>query len=180
MRTRRPLVLATAAATAVLALVAAGCGSAGSPDVAGTTSTTAASGALAFAACMRSHGVADFPDPDSDGTIDLKGVQPRPGSDLDPDSPAFETAQKACKALQPRGFLSGPHAVSPAERRQALAFSRCMRAHGLPAFPDPGSSGRLGVQAIRSAGIDGAAPQFQAALKACGQVRPQNIHFPGS
>jgi hypothetical protein len=43
----------------------------------------------------------------------------------------------------------------------SLAFAQCMRAHGVPDFPDPnGQSGQLGP----SSGIDPNSPQFQAAL----------------
>jgi hypothetical protein len=62
---------------------------------------------LKFAACMRAHGVKDFPDPDfsnGHGSIQLKGG---PGSDLNPDSPTFQRAQNACKADLP-GKLGGP------------------------------------------------------------------------
>ena len=43
----------------------------------------------------------------------------------------------------------------------SLAFAKCMRAHGVPDFPDPnGQSGQLGP----SSGIDPNSPQFQSAL----------------
>jgi hypothetical protein len=57
--------------------------------------------ALRFAACMRSHGVPDFPDPQIQ-TGPGGGVGVRiggPGSGIDPSSPAFQAAQKACGAL---------------------------------------------------------------------------------
>jgi hypothetical protein len=42
-----------------------------------------------------------------------------------------------------------------------LAFARCMRAHGVPDFPDPnGQSGQLGP----SSGIDPSSPRFQSAI----------------
>lgn len=42
-----------------------------------------------------------------------------------------------------------------------LAFARCMRANGVPAFPDPnGQGGQLGP----GSGIDPSSPQFQAAI----------------
>jgi hypothetical protein len=45
-----------------------------------------------------------------------------------------------------------------------LAFSRCVREHGVPSYPDPDSSGHLpvsGKQVARSS------PQFPAAENAC-------------
>jgi hypothetical protein len=55
---------------------------------------------LAYARCMRAHGVADFPDPSSDGTIQIKA---QPGGDLDPHNPVFTKADTACKHLEPDG-----------------------------------------------------------------------------
>jgi len=56
--------------------------------------------ALAHSRCMRSHGVPNFPDPKfgSDGEVSL---QISKSSGLDPRSPAFERAQKACAKLLP-------------------------------------------------------------------------------
>jgi hypothetical protein len=145
-------------------------------------SSASGSTALAYAQCMRTHGIADFPDPDRSGNINLKGLHPGPGSDLDPNNPRFEAAQKACKALQPKSFSPGVGSVSPAQQHhdqaQALKCSRCMRAHGITNFPDPDSSGRIPVRSIGSAGLRPASPQFQTAVKGCGQYQPGNIHFP--
>jgi hypothetical protein len=59
--------------------------------------------ALKFSECMRSHGVPNFPDPTFSGhgaSIRIKGG---PGSGLDPNSPQFEAAQKACQSVSPLG-----------------------------------------------------------------------------
>lgn len=65
--------------------------------------------ALRFSACMRSHGVPDFPDPQfsSNGGIGIR-LHGGPGSGLDPGSPIFQAAQKACSADLPGG---GPQAA---------------------------------------------------------------------
>jgi hypothetical protein len=57
--------------------------------------------ALAFADCMRSHGVPKFPDPKatSDGGIDGGEIGPRVG--VDPNSPQFKAAEQACGKLVP-------------------------------------------------------------------------------
>ncbi len=57
---------------------------------------------LAFSACMRAHGLKDFPDP-SNGGIQLHSG---PGSDLDPNNPIFQKAQPACQKDLP--FQSAP------------------------------------------------------------------------
>jgi len=61
---------------------------------------------LAFAKCMRAHGVPDFPDPDG------QSGQLGPGSGIDPTSAAFQTAINGpCRSLAPAGWVnsgSGP------------------------------------------------------------------------
>ena len=55
--------------------------------------------ALRFSACMRSHGVTGFPDPDfSGGGV---GIRIRGGSGIDPNSPVFRAAQRACASVLP-------------------------------------------------------------------------------
>jgi len=48
---------------------------------------------LAFAGCMRQHGVTDFPDPQPDGGMDMRGV--------DPEDPKVKAAEQACQQYQP-------------------------------------------------------------------------------
>jgi hypothetical protein len=58
---------------------------------------------LAWAACIRSHGVPDFPDPQfgSGGTV---RVQTGAGKGADGNSSQFAAAQQACKSKLPGGF----------------------------------------------------------------------------
>ena len=62
---------------------------------------------LAFAACMRSHGLPDFPDPkfssDGGGVVVQAGGPGNDKSDLRPDSPQFQAAMEACKSKMPAG-----------------------------------------------------------------------------
>ncbi|HYC81178.1 MAG TPA: hypothetical protein VEB65_05290 [Solirubrobacterales bacterium] len=59
--------------------------------------------ALAFAECMREHGV-DMPDPEFDGAGKVKMRIGGPGSSgPSPDSPAFQQAQEACQGEMPGG-----------------------------------------------------------------------------
>jgi len=106
-----------AAGLASLVLVAAaclGCSAAhgtGSGSGGGQTSTgggassqgksTAGSYTLAFARCMRAHGVPKFPDP---------GSPIGPGSGFDPGSPNFQAAVKGpCRSLAPPAWVApGP------------------------------------------------------------------------
>ena len=109
-------------------LALAACGSSG----------TSSSGAVREAAgikladCMRSHGVPNFPDPGSGGGIQIP-------SGINPQSPAFQAAQKSCFGLLPGGG-PGRGPVSEARKVELLTLARCMRSHGISEFPDPTSS----------------------------------------
>jgi hypothetical protein len=64
--------------------------------------------ALKFARCMRSHGVPKYPDPQvgSNGGMH-QTIKPNEG--VDPGSPQFQAAQKACQKLVPgSAVLEGP------------------------------------------------------------------------
>jgi hypothetical protein len=62
----------------------------------GTISPQDQADALKYSACMRSHAVPNFPDPVfSNGGAQLKITG------IDPNSPQFVAAQKACQSLQP-------------------------------------------------------------------------------
>lgn len=53
--------------------------------------------ALKLAQCMHRHGITDFPEPNSSGAFQIRAG---PGSDLDPSSPKFQAAQKACQGAR--------------------------------------------------------------------------------
>jgi hypothetical protein len=122
---------------------------------------------------MRAHGVSGFPDPSSGG-----GIQIPAGSGIKPRSPAFQTAQKACSNLLPRGGPMGGHA-SEQDKLRMLAMARCMRGHGFPTFPDPvASPPQPGAGFGLAFGAPGAfiaipssiiqSPGFSPAARACG------------
>jgi hypothetical protein len=199
-RTRHRLALVTAAL--LLAFGAAGCGGGSkSPSVAnvdgansgsrnagpggtanseGAKSTSSGGGggfgltmkgpnATKFASCMRSHGVPNFPDPDSSGSVSI-------GSDsgIDPRSPKFQAAQKACEKDMPKGPAPSPEEQAKA-KAAALAFSACMRSHGVPKFPDPVfSDGKTTLQLNGGpgSGLDPSSPKFKAAQEACRSKLP--------
>jgi hypothetical protein len=52
-----------------------------------------------------------------------------------------------------------------------LAFSRCMRFHGEPRFPDPDAQGQI-KQQLRASGIDENSSQYQATAGACQRLLP--------
>jgi hypothetical protein len=161
----------TALALITILCVAACGGASGQTGGTGTNAKLASDQALKFSRCMRAHGVPNFPDPSSGG-----GIAIAPGSGLNPQSPAFQTAQKACGKLLPGG---GPGARKPTRAQfvAALAFAKCMRTHGLPHFPDPLASIPSGSGPIISlrgmmfqpgAGLDPRSPAFARAASHCG------------
>lgn len=165
LRTSRVSCSLTVVACAT-ALVA--CGS--SHNASGTTDLRAQSQAIAFANCMRAHGVPNFPDPGGGG-----GGVNLTGTGINPRSPAFTGARQACAKLTP-GAAGGVQATE-SQFIAALAFAKCMRAHGLPDFPDPThSDSPPGPILIVGSGLffrvsqsfDPNAPQVKRALAACG------------
>jgi hypothetical protein len=116
-----------------------------------------------YAACMQAHGVPGFPEPNRQGEITITV-----SSSLDPSSPLFQRAEEACDHLIPVG-----NGLSPARQQRMktalLAFSACMRAHGVPDYPDPkfGPGGAVSQGFGRSSGVDPRSPLFRNAQSAC-------------
>lgn len=145
-----------AAGLIAVALAVTACGGTG-PGAAPSTATPTSSASalqdlLRFSQCVRSHGVPDFPDPDNQG-----GFEPSQISALE-DSPQLKTATAACKGDLPVGAT----APTPETESSLLEFAQCMRSHGEPDFPDPGSTTKP-----PSGAIDPTSPQFQHATKDC-------------
>jgi hypothetical protein len=71
--------------------------------------------ALKFSECMRSHGVPNFPDPkfSSGGGMRITLKAGGPGGGMNPGSPQFQAAQKACQSVSPLG-KKGPLPVAKA------------------------------------------------------------------
>jgi hypothetical protein len=135
----------------------------GSSNASGSGSPSDRRGALvAFSACMRKHGVPNFPDPKAVGhgyglTID----------DSMANSPQFKNAQQVCKKLLPNG--GRPPAQEQAKQLQeALKYAACIRAHGMPDYPDPKLHAGGGIEM----GEAPDSPQFKTAQKACQQLAP--------
>jgi hypothetical protein len=75
----------------------------------------------------------------------------------------------ACSSAGSPGTGAGPGGSA---RHSELAFSRCMRAHGITAFPDPNPQGGLDLNAGPGTGLDPKSPQFKAAWRACESLMP--------
>ena len=172
-RDGRGLSIAVAACGCAVAIAA--CGSAGL-NTTGSGATSKKAGALTFANCMRSHGVPNYPDPSGSGpTVQLLGAS----SGINPQSPAFQSAQTSCQRLLPGGGR-GSGSASAQAHAQLLRISECMRRHGISSFPDPrpGSppSNLGGYRAIIGHGgyllaipssIDMSSPAFKQAATTC-------------
>jgi hypothetical protein len=163
MITKHLLTGSTVGAVAAAALALAACGSGGGT---GTTGN-AGSGAddrqaelLAFAQCMREHGV-DMPDPE----VDSKGrVRMRVGGKDTPRA-TMEAAQKACQDKAPgMGGGDGAGDADPAIQEYGLKLAECMREHGIEKFPDPTGNG---IRITPDMGIDPDDPAFQKAQSEC-------------
>jgi hypothetical protein len=121
--------------------------------------------AIAYSQCMRSNGIASFPDPIQSGSnvgfrIDTAVV--------DVDSPKYQSASTACEKR------TGWGRVSPAALQQllvgAVSYAECMRSHGIAKYPDPiEHSTYVQNGPVPGDGIDENSPQYLAARKACQQ-----------
>lgn len=163
-------VLASAALIASLLLVS-GCGGSSAP---GSRAAPAASVArighqfIAFASCMRSHGLPAYPDPRISSTAQVWRVTISPG-DTRPGSPAYQAAQDACRRLLPAGGAPAP--AGGAQLRQDLTYADCMRSHGAPEFPDADRDGAFTLPAT----VDQQAPRYTRAASVCESVQPHSL-----
>jgi hypothetical protein len=115
---------------------------------------------------MRRHGVSNFPDPvvsTNGAQTSIQQVAPQGVVD----SPAFKSAQKACASLQPGPGNGGSSTHQGPGKAVLLAFARCLRAHGLPSFPDPNAQGQITSEMISAAGVDLHAPGLLTTAKGC-------------
>jgi hypothetical protein len=175
IRKRRPLVALFL--VSVIALVGAGCSSNTATDTtssasntgsgassgsassaASTEATTKRENAVKFAECVRAHGVPHFPDPDATGNFNFA---------VDVSAATFTAAVNACKALQPPGTLSAHRSVE--QQSAALRFAACVRANGVPDFPDPVNGQPLiDTDHIPSSSKPGGMSILNAATHKCG------------
>lgn len=158
-----------AGTVAVLGLALTACGGS-SEDPKETAAAAPADKAAQYSKCMRDNGVPSFPDP-VNGRLQL---QIRKGSDLDPESPAWKTAEAACKHLQPEGAAGAGQ--DPKAQEQMLKFVKCMRESGVPKFPDS-EPGRMKI--TPEMGVDPNSPEFQAAMTKCRPLMPGGANTGG-
>jgi hypothetical protein len=175
-------------ATAALAMLVAACGgsaaSAGSGGSPTAGASSSSSSAVGYSHCMRSHGVLNFPDPDSSGQLP-KGDAQRFGVS----SSRLQAARQACQQLLPNygGAINAnsiqqcmmaddcPQALVQQVLNEERNFARCMRSHGVPNWPDPtiDTQGRpVFAISISKDGFDPYSPQIWAKGNECSRLMP--------
>ncbi len=156
---RAPGVLRASALVALLGcigLLAAGCGGSSAP----IAQQQEVSSYVAYAACLSRHGV-------DVQAVRTGGLSWEAGPGVPgPGSPPAVTAERDCKSLLPAGGLQRAPTAAQKEENLVLMlrWAKCIRAHGVPNFPDPTSQG---LRISPSSGIDLNAPAFLTAQKAC-------------
>jgi hypothetical protein len=207
MSNSNPRLAAALVATAGLALLAAACSSpaaagadspasapssASAPTSTSTPSSAAAAGApssastVAYSQCVRAHGVPKYPDPGSDGQLPKGDAQAFGVSDSE-----YQAAESACQHLLPTSGSvedQGRQCVEtgdcpPALVQQMLTadrkFAQCMRAHGVPNWPDPViSSNGAPIFKPSTAGITHAqthSPPMSTELAECSVLDPAPV-----
>lgn len=164
-----------AAAIAAVALLAAcgGTSTAGADTFLGGTYTQS----VAFAKCMRSHGVPKFPAPDGQGNFNNSQIEsviqhdPQARNDFDD-----------CDSLLPNEgtglSVTQLQDMQQQNLRNAVKAAHCMRAHGIEGFPDPAASTQnSGINwapvqsAIQSGQVNTSTPSYEAAYDACSGKR---------
>jgi hypothetical protein len=158
------------AAMAVLALAVAGCVAAPvSTKVGGSSSAgsqlTFTQDVLAFARCMRAHGVPGFPDPNADGTFPKDRIPS--GSETQ-----ITAASRSCNHLLPAS--GSGHEVTAQQQQYYVKAAACMRSHGIDNFPDPVfADGDVNFPIPPS--ISTTSTQYTAARATCAKLIPAGL-----
>jgi hypothetical protein len=163
----RLLLLVAVEAAAVLGLTA--CNSSDSSDPAATAGDSEQA-LLDFAQCMRDNGVPSFPDPvaRADGSFGFE--RPRRVSPS-----VLDDALASCRSeAQAAGLDAGSAGSDTDAQDQLLELSRCMRANGIPDFPDP-EPGTDVISGLHSlfADYDLESPRVARALESCQSILNQ-------
>jgi hypothetical protein len=167
---RRMRVPAVITVMAAAALLTAACG--GSPPSTGTGDALSAyiSRQLAFARCVRTHGIPNFPDPDSSGHFSKQKLRQLGVSDS-----RMRAANTACQNFLPAGQAP----LTAQQQQDYLRAAACMRSHGIANFPDPSFSGG-DVHFVVPSGIDPSSERFTQARHTCQRLIPAGLPYSGS
>jgi hypothetical protein len=117
---------------------------------------------------MRAHGVLDLHDQTSN--IKIPTAQ-----QLGVSSSLLQGAENACKQLLPNGGQPPSQAEQQRQLSGMRRFAECMRAHGVPEWPDPtiGPDGKPRFDLLDlQPPLDPDSPQAQSATRECGHLVP--------
>jgi hypothetical protein len=164
MDRRALLVLVPLCAFGLLtAFLVAGCGGAHTATGQGSVNQRATVVLRELAQCVRAHGIPSFPDPHvgSDGVPRFPDNAPRVPAE----------AQQACRSIAARipADYTSTTAVSSSDRAKLLQLARCIRAHGIPDWPDPNALGEFPIDTHIQ---QGGKRLFVAAVHACARLNP--------
>jgi hypothetical protein len=155
---KRDWLVAATLALCIVGLVA--CGGGGSGTSGGEGSASGEDARLAFAECIRGHGV--------------EMEDPKPGQNIDVGGGDDPTTKKALAACSGKLGDSGQELTAGEDeefKEGWLAFAQCMRKEGIdmgdPEFLGPGK------MHLDIAGLDTSSPAFEAAREACGEQVPE-------
>lgn len=134
---------------------------------------------MAYASCMRSHGVPNFPDPGGKGGIPKAGVI---RAERSVSTSKLRAASQACTHLLPAGKSLGGQpnrTITTQQQQYYLNAAACMRSHGIVDFPDPTFSGGHVNFPVPSS-IDTHSTQFIQARDTCEKLVPAGLPYSGS
>jgi hypothetical protein len=141
----------------------------------GSSQSTNTQKALAYSQCMRSHGVLNFPDPNSSGAIPKISAQ-----QLEVSSTVFQAAQNHCHNLLPNGG-SGPSQTQVQQIMNGmLKFAQCMRAHGVSNWPDPVLDAGGNPEFYLDGKVNQSSPQIKSKISGCLHWIPSEAISPGN
>jgi hypothetical protein len=160
--------------TCALVVVLAGCIDTSS-RAGGTGAATAGSqstytqDAIAYARCVRSHGVPGFPDPNAVGTFPKASVPAGSGAQL-------TAANRTGGHLLPAN--GSGYVVTAKEQQDYINAAACMRSHDISDFPDPVfSEGDGKVNFPIPSNISTSSTQFTTARATCAKLIPAGLPY---
>jgi hypothetical protein len=196
---RRPGAIAVLLAAAAALALAACSGGPGSPQVASLGTSTGNTGSSAadgrggssaarvpkgnptqlldeWAACIRSHGDPNQADPTIDANKDIQIFMDNVPKALE-DEVHGSTGPCSSYLLAAEIALRGGQPAPADDPAQDVRFAECMRANGVPNWPDPSANGETD---FNGTGVDPNSPAVQNATKLCDKKTGIPYEAPGA
>jgi len=120
-----------------------------------------------LAVCARAHGDPSFPDP----TVDAQGQATFPPGTQKPSAATIAACQSIYNRLPASVRGGGAPGI-----QMGIKFAQCMRAHGMPDWPDPQADGsyRLPPDLIATSKSGPVWEKIQAGWDACARFNPSH------